>query len=92
MSTAWIIGYVIAGLIILLVVVLLLLMIQGARNAAVKAEAILAALHESRDNTVPLWEVNNVNKAIERITDGAGAIREHLADKHLAPEQTGIGQ
>ena len=83
MSTAWIIGYLIAGVIILLVVVLLLLMIRGARNAAIKAEAILAALHESRDNTAPLWETNNVNNAIERITEGAGVIRQHLADKHL---------
>lgn len=83
MSTAWVIGYVVAGVIIVLVVVLLLLMIRGAHNAAVKAEAILDALIESRDNTAPLWEVNNVNRAIERITDGTGAIREHLAAKHL---------
>ena len=86
MSTAWLVGYLVAAVIILLVVVLLLLMIRGARDAAVKAEAILAALHESRDNTAPLWEVNNVNHAIERITDGAGAIREHLAAKHLDGE------
>lgn len=81
MSTAWLIGYSVAVVIILLVVVLLLLMIRGARNAAVKAESILDALIESRDNTAPLWEVNDVNHAIERITEGAGAIREHLADK-----------
>ncbi len=81
LSTAWLIGYLVAGIIIVLVVVLLLLMIRGARDAAVKAESILDALIESRDNTAPLWEVNNVNHAIERITDGAGAIRRHLADK-----------
>lgn len=86
MSTVWLVGYLVAAVIILLVVVLLLLMIRGARDAAVKAEAILEALHQSRDNTAPLWEVNNVNRAIERITDGAGAIREHLAAKHLDGE------
>ena len=81
MSTGWVIGYVIGGVLILAVVVLLLLMIRGAHGAAVKAEAILAALEESRDNTAPLWAVNDVNAAIERITAGAGAVREHLASR-----------
>ena len=81
MSTGWVIGYVVGGVLILAVVVLLLLMIRGAHRAAVKAEAILAALEESRDNTAPLWAVNDVNAAIERITAGAGAVREHLASK-----------
>ena len=53
MSTGWVIGYLVGGVLILAVVVLLLLMIRGAHRAAVKAEAILAALEESRDNTAP---------------------------------------
>ncbi len=81
MSTGWIIGYVIGGTIVLLVVVLLLLMIRGAHRAVIKAEAVLAALLESRDNTEPLWAVNDVNKAIGRVTGGATAVREHLASK-----------
>ena len=81
MSTGWVIGYLVGGVLILAVVVLLLLMIRGAHRAAVKAEAILAALEESRDNTAPLWAVNDVNTAIERITAGASAVREHLASK-----------
>jgi hypothetical protein len=85
MSTAWLIGYLVGGVIVLLVVVLLLLMIRGARDAATKAESILEALNQARDNTAPLWEVNNVNHAVERITEGAGAIRAHLADKGAGP-------
>jgi hypothetical protein len=81
MSTGWLIGYVIGGVLVAVVVVLLLLMIRGANRAAVKAEAILDALIESRDNTAPLWAVNDVNVAIERITEGAGVVREHLASK-----------
>jgi len=81
MSTGWVIGYLVGGVLILAVVVLLLLMIRGAHGAAVKAEAILAALEESRDNTAPLWAVNDVNSAIERIAAGAEAVREHLASK-----------
>lgn len=81
MSTGWIVGYVIGVALVVIVVVLLLLMIRGAHRAAIKAEAILAALHEGRDNTAPLWAVNDVNVAIERITGGATAVREHLASK-----------
>lgn len=81
MSTGWVIGYVVAAALVLVVVVLLLLMIRGAHRAAVEAEAILAALEESRDNTAPLWAVNDVNGAIDRITTGAAAVREHLASK-----------
>ncbi|MCY4068726.1 MAG: hypothetical protein OXE79_06455 [Acidimicrobiaceae bacterium] len=78
MSSGWIIGYLIGGGLVLVVVVLLLLMIRGAHRAAVQAGAILAALQESRDNTAVLWAVNDVNSAIERISSGAGAVREHL--------------
>lgn len=81
MSTGWVIGYTIGGLCVLAVVVLLLLMIWGAHRAAVKAEAILTALQQCRDNTAPLWAVNDVNAAVERITDGATAVRQHLAAK-----------
>ena len=81
MSTGWVIGYVIGGVIVALVVVLLLLMIRGASRAADKAGEILAALEQSRDNTAPLWAVDDVNRAIERITDDAAAVRTHLASK-----------
>lgn len=81
MSTGWAIGYVVGGAIVLAVVVLLLLMIRGARRAAVTAEAILGTLAESHGNTDPLWAVNDVNGAVERITDGAAAVRRHLAAK-----------
>lgn len=81
MSTGWIIGYAVALVLVLIVVALLLLMIRGAARAATKAESILAALEESRDNTAPLWAVHDVNEAVERITDGAAAVREHLVAK-----------
>ena len=81
MSTGWVIGYIVGGALVAVVVVLLLLMIRGAQRAAIKAEAVLAALEDSRDNTAPLWAVHDVNEAVERITDGAAAVREHLAAK-----------
>lgn len=81
MTTGWVIGYVIGGVIVVAVVVLLLLMIRGASRAADKAEAILAALHDGRDNTEPLWAVHDVNQAIDRVTLGAAAVREHIEAK-----------
>jgi Na+-transporting methylmalonyl-CoA/oxaloacetate decarboxylase gamma subunit len=85
MSTGWIIGYAIAGALVLVVVVLLLLLIRGASRAVTKAESIVAALEASRDNTAPLWAVNDVNNAIERISGGAAAVRNHLAGDPGAP-------
>lgn len=91
MSTGWTIGYIVGGVIVLLVVALLLLMIRGATRAVVKAESIVVALEAGRDNTEPLWAVNDVNNAIERITDGAAAVREHLAGKSAAASAGGSG-
>ncbi len=84
MSTGWVIGYIVGGVLVAVVVVLLLLMIRGATRAAAKVEAILEALEEGRDNTAPLWAVDDVNTAIERITDGTTAIREHLTNRSSA--------
>lgn len=83
MSTGWLVGYIIGGLIVVVVVVLLLLMIRGAHRATIKAKSIIAALEESRDNTEVLWAVNDVTGTVRRITESAGTIRTHLARKHL---------
>lgn len=83
MLTGWLVGYTIGGLVVVVVVILLLLMIRGAHRAALKAESIVAALNEARDNTEVLWAVNDVTKTVRRITESAGTIRTHLAQKHL---------
>lgn len=86
MPTGWVIGYLVAGFLVVVVVVLLLLMIRSATRAATKVEAIHVALEQSRDNTAPLWAVNDVNQAIERITEAAAAVRQHLAaESGVAP-------
>jgi len=83
MTTGWVVGFLLAAVVVVLVVILLLLCIRWAHRAALKAEAILQALHESRENTEALWAVNELNAAVREITDHAGAIRSHLASKHL---------
>ena len=76
--SGWAIGFAIALLVVVVVVVLLLLMIVGARNVAAKAEDILAALYDARDNTAPLWRLSATNATADRIVEGATAAREVL--------------
>jgi hypothetical protein len=75
---AWAVGFVVGAVVVVVVVVLLLLMIAGARNVATKAEDVLAALYEARDNTQPLWSVSATNATATRIVAAATAARETL--------------
>jgi len=74
----WIVGWAIGLAATALVVFLLVLLIRGASRAANKAEAIVAAFHESREHTAGLWEVDTTNRTIVRITESAAAAREYL--------------
>jgi hypothetical protein len=78
MGTGWVIGFAVGAAVVVVVVVLLLLMIASARAIAGKAEAILAALHEARDNTQPLWRLSATNAVAGRITHAAGVARGAL--------------
>ena len=77
-SSGWIIGWVLFLIVVLLVVALLLLMIKGAKDAAVKAESIVAAFNEAEGHTDGLWNVDDVNRNIVDITSSARAAREYL--------------
>lgn len=74
----WIVGWAIGLAATALVVFLLVLLIRGASRAANKAEAIVVALHDSREHTVGLWEVDTTNRTIVRITESAASAREYL--------------
>jgi hypothetical protein len=75
----------IGGAVVVVVVILLLLMIVAASKTAAKAEAILAALEDARDNTAGLWQLDVTNQAAGRIVDAAVVAREHLASKAATP-------
>lgn len=79
MSTGWAIGFGVGATVVVVVVVLLLLMIAGMRAAAIRAEAILSALHAARDNTQGLWEIERANAAVTRMLIAATTAREALA-------------
>ncbi len=74
----WIIGWAIVLAAVALVVLLLALLIRGASRAANKAEAIVAAFNEARENTAGLWNVDTTNRTIVDITASARAAREYL--------------
>ncbi len=65
MSTGWIIGWAIGAVVVVAVVALLLILIMKARKIGDQAANILAALDESRENTLALWEVDSVNRSLE---------------------------
>lgn len=78
--SGWAIGFIVGATIVVVVVVLLLLMIAGARKVAAKAEDILAALYDVRDNTRPLWALADTNETTDRILDAAVDTRQALED------------
>lgn len=86
MSAGWVIGFTVGTAVVVVVVVLLALMIVGMRAAAIKAEAILAALYAARDNTQGLWEIEKTNTAVTRILLAATTARQALAGE---PQGTG---
>jgi hypothetical protein len=77
-TAGWIVGWAIGLAVVVLVVVLLLLLRRGAFRAANKAESIVDAFNESRDNTEGLWNVDTTNRTIVDITSSARAAREYL--------------
>lgn len=74
----WILGYIVGAVVVLVVVAVLLLMIRGARQTAEKAEAVLAGLRETRDNTAGLWQLAATVSTAERIVAAAADARTSL--------------
>lgn len=74
----WYVGYAITAVVITIVVVLVGIILGLARRIAVQAMAITAALDEARINTLPLWDVDKVNRGVRSITRSAAEAREVL--------------
>ena len=89
--SGWAIGFTVGAAVVVVVVVLLLLMITGARKVAAKAEDILAALHEARDNTQPLWGLVDTNSTADRIIAAATDARHALGGGEDEPGSAGRG-
>ena len=77
MSTTgwWILGYAVAGVIIVLAATLLIAIILLARRIVSQAAAITLALDGAMRNTNALFDLANMNHAIESITRGLARVR-----------------
>ena len=75
----WILGITIGAVVVLVVVAVLLLMIVGARRTAEKVEAIVAALHDVRDGTAALWQLDATVETAGRIVAAAENARHSLS-------------
>lgn len=75
----WLLGYAIGAVVAAVVVAVLLAMIRGARRTAERAEAVLAALQDTRDGTAALWSVGTTVATAERIVASAALARAVLS-------------
>lgn len=76
--TGWYVGFVIATVVITVVVVLAAIILGLARRIGVQAEAIVRSLDEGRINTLPLWQVDNINESLRRTVRYAEQSRAEL--------------
>ncbi len=79
----WILGYTIGAVVVAVVAAVLLLMIVGARRVAAQSEGIVTALHDARDGTAALWEVQTTVRTADRIVAAATSARTALGGGHL---------
>ncbi len=75
MTTGWIVGYMVGGIVVVIVAVLAITLIVQARKIGAQAADILTALDEARGHTLGLWEVEDVNRGLERVVASAQTAR-----------------
>ena len=78
LSTWWYVGWVIAAVVVVIAATLLLAIIFLGRRVARQADDITVALDGTRANTLPLWDVKQININLDRITRGLAAGRKAL--------------
>jgi hypothetical protein len=71
----WVLGFVVAGVVVLVAAVLLLTIIALARRIVRTANEIVVALDQTRENTSAMFDVASVNHNLDRITRGLRAAR-----------------
>jgi hypothetical protein len=78
LSAWWLIGWMLAVVVVVLAATLLLTIIGLGRRIVRQADDITAALDGTRQNTDPLWGVKQININIDRINRGLAAARKAL--------------
>jgi len=78
--TYWIIGLIIAALVIVVVAVLLLWILALARSITANAIRALHAVERIRANTQPIWALQDTNAVGGQLLEGAQSIKEHATE------------
>lgn len=80
-TTWWVIGYVIATLVVLLVATLLLVAIALVRKIVGQAAEITTALEGARDHTAPLVALAEANSKLEQTVLALALLRERRGEE-----------
>lgn len=76
--TNWYIAYYVAAAILAVVVALVAIILELARRINKQALDITQALDDSRQNTLPLWDVAGANRGLQAIVKNAQTARVGL--------------
>ncbi len=76
LSSWWIVGWVIAFVVVAVAAILLLTAIALAKRIERQADTITEALDGTRANTDALWAVKSVNLNLDRVVRGLAAARK----------------
>ena len=80
LSTWWYVGWVIAAAVVVIAATLLLAIIFIGRRVTRQADDITTALDGARANTIPLWDVKQININLDRVNRGLAAARRALGE------------
>ncbi len=92
LTTAWLIGVAVAGVVVLLAAALLLMVLSAARSILRHGAEALAAAEEIQRGTSVIWALSDTNRiageilaTAERIEENGGVIAEALAETESRP-------
>ncbi|MDX1619488.1 MAG: hypothetical protein R3320_00755 [Nitriliruptorales bacterium] len=77
-ETSWIVGYVVAGVVVVIVVLVALAIIKLATDIRDLARQVVGDLERAEAGTAPLWHVGTTNQAAEDILLLTQRARERL--------------
>lgn len=77
-ETSWIVGYIVAGVVVVIVVLVALAIIKLATDIRDLARGVVGDLQRAQDGTEPLWQVGTTNQAAEDILLLAERARKRL--------------
>ncbi|MDQ6932956.1 MAG: hypothetical protein M3160_07245 [Candidatus Eremiobacteraeota bacterium] len=85
----WILSFVIAGVVVLLVATLAIIILAAATTIKKQAVRALTAGGKIREQTMPLWQLENTNNVAVQLAEAARSIESHATALAGALERNG---